>query len=98
MVADVKSVCVRFYLDKPLHKKAFDCLKSQTEFPTISAAIVTAVADYFDNQIREDRLVAKITESLSGVTVSVTVPIAEVADENADEVLCDDIDFDFLGG
>ena len=97
-MADKKNVTVRFYLDKPLHGKTYEFLKSQTEFPTISAAVITAVNNYFDNQAREDRLVEKIVTALAGVAVSVTAHTDENDVKNADEVLSDDIDFDFLGG
>ena len=97
-MVDKKNVTVRFYLDKPLHRKTYEFLKSQTEFPTISAAVITAVNNCFDNQAREDRLVEKIVAALSGVAVSVTAPSDENAVKNADEALSDEIDFDFLGG
>ncbi|MCL2072062.1 MAG: hypothetical protein FWH07_07515 [Oscillospiraceae bacterium] len=95
MAVNKKSVTVRFYLDKPFHRKAYNCLKSQTEFSTVSAAIITAVIDYFDNQERENRLVEKIKSALTGVTVLGSPSIAEIAESEAEQF--DDIDFDFCG-
>ena len=87
----VKSVCVRFYLDKPIHKKAYEFLDNQSK----SQAIITAINDYFDNQERENRLVEKIATRLSGFVPVVT---SDNSIQKSDETLSDEIDFDFLGG
>ena len=96
MVADVKTICVRFNLGKPIHKKAYEFLKSQSEFPSYSSAIATAVADFFDNQERENRLVEKIKSALTGVTVLGSPAIAEGIESEEEQFT--DIDFDFCGG
>ena len=86
---------MRFYLDKPLHKKAYDFLKNQSK----SQAIITAINDYFDNQERENRLVEKIADRLSGFAPAVPAPnVSEVQNQKADETLSVEIDYDFLGG
>jgi len=105
-LADTKSICVRFNLDNPVHKKAYDYLKSNSEFSSNSSAIVTAVAEYFDSREREDRIIGRITavfekclaekclaEKFLNAELS---PPAEV--KSADETVSDEIDFDFLGG
>ena len=94
-MADVKTICVRLNLGKPIHKRAYELLQSQSDFSSNSQAIATALVDYFDNQERENRLVEKITSALSGFT-STVVPI--VSEVQADDSLDDVLDFDFLGG
>jgi hypothetical protein len=89
---NVKSVCVRFYLDKALHRKAYEYLNNQSK----SQAIITAIVDYFDNQERENRLVEKITDRLSGFAPAVSTPIASEV-QKTDEILSAEIDYDFLG-
>ena len=99
-MADVKTICVRLNLSKPVHKKAYELLKSQTEFPSYSSAIATAVADYFDFQERENRLIEKFIDALSWANVSL-VHVAKNAvlePEQSEEDLIADIDFDFCGG
>ncbi len=45
----IKTICLRFNLDKPLHKQAYEDLKSmsETDFKSYTSAVVTAVTDYF---------------------------------------------------
>ena len=98
-MAEIKSVCVRFYLNKPQHKKAYELLKNQTECKSTSAVIVKAVAAFFDNCEREDRLVEKIIIALSALPTAISSPsISENANEKPSEELIAEIDFDFLGG
>ena len=84
----VKSVCVRFYLDKPLHRKAYESLQSQSE--SKSRIIITAINDYFDNQERENRLVEKIASRLSGFAISPSV--SEKTQETIDEAVSAEIE------
>jgi predicted nucleic acid-binding protein len=92
----VKNVSVRFYLDKPLHKKAYEFLKNQSDFPTISAAVINAVIDFYDKQESENRLVEKIANRLSGFSAS--PPILETAEVQTDEDILANLDLGFLGG
>jgi hypothetical protein len=96
----VKNVSVRFYLDKSLHKKAYEFLKNQSEFPTISAAVINAVIGFYDKQESENRLVEKIASRLLGLAISppVTVASPESVTQNSDEAISAEIDFGFLGG
>jgi len=84
-------------LDNPVHKKAYDFLKSNSEFSSNSSAIATAVAEYFDNREREDRFISRITavfeKCLSGLSFSPPVAV-----KSADENVSGEIDFDYLGG
>jgi len=84
-------------LENPVHKKAYDFLKSNSEFSSNSSAIATAVAEYFDIREREDRIIDRITavfeKCLSGLVLSPPVSV-----KSADETVSGEIDFDFLGG
>jgi len=84
-------------LDNPVHKKAYDFLKNNSEFSSNSSAIATAVAEYFDSREREDRFIRRITAAVekcfSGLSFSPTVSV-----KSADETVSNEIDFDFLGG
>jgi len=107
MADNIKNICVRFNLNKPLHKKAYEFLKNQSDSLSNSQTIIAAVVDYFESQERENRLVEKITSSLeksfSGLvtvanhTPSVIVSVNENTVEQDDESLEDLIDYDFLG-
>jgi hypothetical protein len=98
--SNIKTLCVRFYLDKPLHKKAYGLISSQSEF-TKSQAAINAILDYYENQIRENRLVEKIVAALSGTASKISPNVSENAKLQSDEsveIAIADIDFDFLGG
>ncbi len=45
----IKTICLRFNLDKPLHKQAYEDLKSmsETDFKSYTSAVATAVTEYF---------------------------------------------------
>ena len=94
---NIKAVYVRFNLDKPLHKKAYDLLQSQSEFSNSQAAI-NAILDYYDNQIHEDRLVEKIANRLSGFAPTSPPTVSKNTVCESEEISIDEIDFDFLGG
>ena len=94
---NIKTVCVRFNLNKTLHRKAFDFLSRQSEFSN-TQMIVTALIDYFENQEREERLVEKIAQRLSGVAPISVPTVSEKTIPQSSEVDDSDIDFDFLGG
>ena len=88
---NIKTICVRFNLSKPLHRKAYNFLKEQSE--SKSAVVIKSVADYFDNHERDERLAQKIISALSGA-----VNIPAVSEKQAEESISSEIDFDFLGG
>jgi hypothetical protein len=98
MVADnIKTICVRLNLDKPIHRKAYDLLKQQTEFSN-SQAIAIAVADYFENKNLADRIVAAVKESLMGFVPNSSTTVPQNVLTQSDELANVEIDFDFLGG
>jgi len=97
-VADnIKTICVRLNLDKPIHRKAYDLLKQQTEFSN-SQAIAIAVADYFENRNLADRVVAAVKESLTGFVPNSSPIVPQNVQTQSDELANVEIDFDFLGG
>ena len=69
-MGNIKTTCLRFNLDKPLHSKAWDILQSEDKSHSklISEALVeyherhSRLADdpYFESREREDRFVEKI--------------------------------------
>ena len=95
-MVEIKTICLRLNLDKPIHRKAYDYLKSQSTFKSKSSAIASAVADYFDNQAREERLVGRFIEALGNRPI--LPPVSETSVEKPSEDLTAEIDFDFLGG
>ena len=96
MENNIKTICVRLNLKKPLHKKAYDYLKNmnKSEFPSNSQAIATAVVEYFENQKRENRFIEKIIAAL-GKSPPI---ISEIVVEKSEDEISAEIDFDFLGG
>jgi len=105
MADNIKTICVRLNLNKPLHKKAYDYLKKmdKSEFPSNSSAIATAVAEYFENKEYDRVLVEKIIESLEKsmknwfITNFGSLPPGNISEQD-DESLNAEIDFDFCGG
>jgi len=105
MADNIKTICVRLNLNKPLHKKAYDYLKKmdKSEFPSNSSAIATAVAEYFENKEYDRVLVEKIIEALEKcmknwfLTHFGSLP-SEVTVKQDDEPSSEEIDFDFCGG
>jgi len=93
---NIKAMYVRFNLDNPQHRKAYDSLMAQSEFSN-SQAIVNAVADYYENRNIADRIVAAVEKSLSGFVPKSQPPVSENATSQS-EISLADIDFDFLGG
>jgi hypothetical protein len=73
--------------------KAYNFLSNQSK----SQTIITAINGYFDNQERENRLVEKIADRLSGFAPAVSTPIISEV-QKTDEILSAEIDYDFLGG
>jgi hypothetical protein len=90
---------VRFYLDKPVHRKAYEFLSNQSQ--SRSQLIVLAIAVYSENQERDNKLVGKfvseVEKILAGVTAVSPAPIVSEV-QKTDEILSAEIDYDFLGG
>jgi hypothetical protein len=98
--SNIKAMYVRFNLDKPLHKKAYDSLMSQSEFSNSQAAI-NAIADFYENKNIADRIVAAVEKSLAGFVPKSSPTISQNAKSPPDdspEIEISNIDFDFLGG
>ena len=97
---NIKKFSVRLNLTKPLHKRAYDLIKSQGEFATSNQAFITALVDYFEWRERETRLVDTFGDMLEK-RFSGAVPIAitpQIVGNSADELADVELDFDFLGG
>lgn len=94
---NIKTICVRFNLDKPIHCKAYNFLRSQTEFSN-SQAIAIAVASFFENRNLADRIVAAVKESLAGFVPNSSPTVSGNVVSQSDEISINEIDFDFLGG
>lgn len=57
-MSNIRTVCLRFNLDKPLHKAAFDYLKTmdKSAFKSYTQAAASALTEYFERyyQKRDD--------------------------------------------
>lgn len=83
----IKTLCLRFNLDKPLHKQAFDYLKNmdKTQFKSYSHAAVIAISEYFqwyykarddpyfETREKEDEFVQRIVAQI-GAAVEKAMP------------------------
>jgi hypothetical protein len=97
---NIKAMYVRFNLDKPLHKKAYDSLMNQSEFSNSQAAI-NAIADYYENQNIADRIVVAVEKSLAGFAPKSSPTVSQnvqMQSDDSPEIEVSNIDFDFLGG
>ena len=106
-MANIKNKNLRFYLDNPTHKKAWDYLRNidKSQLGSCNNAIAVAVVDYFENREREERFIKKISELLFEMSArpnthyinnsptSVCVPTPSAVEEVSEY-----IDFDFIGG
>ena len=54
-MSNIRTVCLRFNLDKPLHKKAFEYLKSmdKSAFKSYTQAAALALTEYFERYYKE---------------------------------------------
>lgn len=73
-MSNIRTVCLRFNLDKPLHKKAFEYLRSmdKSAFKSYTQAAALAITEYFERYFkkcndpyletreREDRFIEQI--------------------------------------
>lgn len=105
---NVKNKNLRFYLDNPTHKKAWDYLQNlnKSQHGSCNNVITVAAVDYFENQEREERFISKIIERISDaytrpnphfITTPQTMP-SVLKQTPADEGVNEYIDFDFIGG
>jgi hypothetical protein len=107
-VANIKNTNLRFNLDNPTHRQAWDYLRNidKAKFKSYSNIIAVAVVDYFENREREERLVSRIAELVSDTSTRPNPHSAVTAEsgsspKSADEVVEineEYIDFDFIGG
>ena len=73
-MSNIKSTCIRFNLDKPLNRQAWEVLQSagKSYTQTVTAALIEygehqkQLADdpYFENREREDRFVEQIVSAV----------------------------------
>lgn len=54
-MSNIRTVCLRFNLDKPLHKKAFEYLRSmdKSAFKSYTQAAASALTEYFERYYKE---------------------------------------------
>lgn len=54
-MSNIRTVCLRFNLDKPLHKKAFEFLKSmdKSTFKSYTQAAASAITEYFERYFKK---------------------------------------------
>lgn len=54
-MSNIRAICLRFNLDKPLHKKAFEFLKSMDKsvFKSYTQAAALAISEYFERYYKK---------------------------------------------
>ena len=54
-MSNIRTVCLRFNLDKPLHRKAFEYLKSmdKSAFKSYTQAVALAITKYFEHYFKK---------------------------------------------
>lgn len=54
-MSNIRTVCLRFNLDKPLHQKAFEYLKSmdKSAFKSYTQAAASAITEYFERYFKK---------------------------------------------
>lgn len=86
-MSNIRTVCLRFNLDKPLHKAAFDYLKTmdKSAFKSYTQAAALAISEYFkryfkkcddpylETREREERFVEQIVAAV-GSAVEKALP------------------------
>ena len=86
-MSNIHTVCLRFNLDKPLHKKAFEYLKSmdKSAFKSYTQAAALAITEYFERffqkcddpyfetREREERFIEQIVSAV-GSAVEKALP------------------------
>ena len=105
----IKNKNLRFYLDNPTHRKAWDYLQNlgeaeKSQLGSCNNAIAVAVVDYFENREREERFISKIAELINSACtrpnphfISVQPTSEGVSTACNEEEVNEYIDFDFIG-
>ena len=100
---------IRFNLENPIHRKAWEYLRSmdRDKYKSYSNAVINAINAYFENEYSGDpketewekRLDERIMSAIKkGFAEVISTCIAERILNNGDsEQAADDIDWDFLG-
>ena len=54
-MSNIRTICLRFNLDKPLHKKAFEYLRpmDKSAFKSYTQAVALAVTEYFEHYFKK---------------------------------------------
>ena len=54
-MSNIRTICLRFNLDKPLHKKAFEYLRSMDKaaFKSYTQAVALAITEYFEHYFKK---------------------------------------------
>lgn len=68
-MSNVKTVCLRFNLDKSFDKKAWEYLQNldRNNFKSYSQAVIHSVIEYFENQNTDERERQFIAEVISAI-------------------------------
>lgn len=86
-MSNIRTICLRFNLDKPLHKAAYEYLKNmdKSTFKSYTQAAAMALTDYFERYLkkcddpyfetreREERFIKEIVDAV-GVAVEKALP------------------------
>ena len=74
-MGNTKSTNIRFNLDREIHRKAWDYLHTMDEkiFPSITSAVILAVADYFDRYYADADAEKQKSEEILAQTVAKAV-------------------------
>lgn len=100
---------IRFNLDNPTHRKAWDYLQTmdRDKYKSYSNAVINAVNSYFENEYDnnsketewekhlDNRIITAIKKGFAEI-ISTNITEHIISDDNA-ELAEDDIDWDFLG-
>lgn len=112
-MSNVKTVCLRFNLDKYSDKKAWEYLQNldRNNFKSYSQAVICSVIEYFENQNSDEREKQFIAEIISAIEKELPkflngciAGIMQTYQHTDVEIIPQnteensDIDFDFIGG
>lgn len=106
-MSETKSICLRFNLDRPLDKKAWELLHSNNdEIKSYSHIIKSAIVSYFSKcdenkyealtEMIESTIQRSIEASMHKFTPSTDTTTISTKSEQPDDNLSE-VDFDFLG-
>lgn len=112
-MSNVKTVCLRFNLDKSFDKKAWDYLQNldRSNFKSYSQAVIRSVIEYFENQNSDEREKQFIAEIISAIEkelpkflngyiagIMQTYQHSDIPAILQNTEENSDIDYDFIGG